>query len=218
MVEAGETGGFLDLVLAQIADFQAQEKELRSKVIAALIYPSTLVVVSLAVLVVLLTFFIPRFQTLFTGFGGQLPLITRMIVSVSDVVRSYGLFAVLGLALGGYFIRNWMRSQQGRRVWEHFLLRAPIVGKLIAQFDITHFCCMFGLLLAAGLPRMRGGSSSEVAQQLRARNRATPKVGRAANTSNASSAALATVLSTAFQAVAVLVCGRPIACASTTGK
>ena len=74
MVQAGETGGFLDLVLAQIADFQAREKELRSKVMAAMLYPSILFFLAIGVLIFLLTFFIPRFQGIFKGFGATLPL------------------------------------------------------------------------------------------------------------------------------------------------
>src|SRR5450759_4845582 len=73
MVQAGETGGFLDVVLAQIADFQSREKELKSKVMAAMLYPCILLVLALGVLTFLLVFFIPRFQTLFVGFGGSLP-------------------------------------------------------------------------------------------------------------------------------------------------
>jgi type II secretory pathway component PulF len=156
MVEAGETGGFLDVVLAQIADFQAREKELRSKVMAALLYPTILLAVALSVLVFLLTFFIPRLQPLFTEFGGSLPLLTRLIIGASTIVRTYGLFVVLGLAFGGYLLRNWMRSQHGRRTWERSLLRAPIVGKLVAQFAMARFCRMLGTLLTAGVPLING--------------------------------------------------------------
>jgi type II secretory pathway component PulF len=92
MVEAGETGGFLDIVLAQIADFQARDKEMKGKVMAALLYPVILLVLAIAVLVLLLVFFIPRFQTIFAGFGGHLPLLTQMIVATSNVLRHYGLF------------------------------------------------------------------------------------------------------------------------------
>lgn len=88
MVQAGETGGFLDVVLAQIADFQAREKELKSKVMTAMLYPCILLVMALGVLTFLLVFFIPRFQKIFAGFGGSLPLITQIIVGVSHVVRS----------------------------------------------------------------------------------------------------------------------------------
>ncbi|HET7625461.1 MAG TPA: type II secretion system F family protein, partial [Verrucomicrobiae bacterium] len=70
MVQAGEAGGFLDVVLQQIADFQAREKELKSKVMTAMLYPCILLVLALGVLTFLLVFFIPRFQKLFSGFGG----------------------------------------------------------------------------------------------------------------------------------------------------
>jgi type II secretory pathway component PulF len=90
MVEAGETGGFLDVVLGQIADFQAREKEMRAKVMTALLYPTILLCLASCVLVFLLVFFIPRFQTIFTGFGGHLPLLTQIIVGASHVLRSYG--------------------------------------------------------------------------------------------------------------------------------
>src|SRR5216117_1106159 len=99
MVQAGETGGCLDLVLAQIADFQSREKELRSKVMTAMLYPSILLVLALGVLVFLLTFFIPRFQLVFAGFGAALPLPTQIVIGVSHVVRSYGIFVLLGIVI-----------------------------------------------------------------------------------------------------------------------
>jgi type II secretory pathway component PulF len=156
MVEAGETGGFLDVVLAQIADFQAREKEMRAKVLTALLYPSILLVLALIVLVVLLVFFIPRFQTIFTGFGGQLPLLTQMIVSISDVMRAYGPILLLGVGVGGFMLRNWVLSPQGRRAWEGFVLRIPTVGNLLAQYAMARFCRMLGTLLGAGVPLING--------------------------------------------------------------
>src|SRR4051812_24038974 len=115
MVEAGETGGFLDVVLSQIADFQAREKEMRSKVMTALLYPTILLGLALAVLVFLLVFFIPRFQTIFTGFNAKLPLLTQAIVSTSEVMRSYGIFIVIGLFVLGFTFRSWIVSEQGKR-------------------------------------------------------------------------------------------------------
>src|SRR6185369_6077132 len=105
MVEAGETGGFLDVVLNQIADFQAREKEMRSKVMTAMLYPTILLVLALAVLVFLLVFFIPRFQLIFTGFGAKLPLLTQMIVGTSEIMRTYGLFLALGLGITALMVR-----------------------------------------------------------------------------------------------------------------
>lgn len=156
MVEAGETGGFLDVVLAQIADFQAREKEMRSKVMTALMYPMILLFLALAVLVFLMVFFIPRFQTIFTGFGAKLPLLTQLIVSTSEFMRSYGLFALVGLGIGGYMLRTWFLSEQGRRSWEGLILRSPVVGSLVAQFAMARFCRMLGTLLGAGVPLVNG--------------------------------------------------------------
>jgi type IV pilus assembly protein PilC len=152
MVEAGETGGFLDVVLAQIADFQAREKELRSKVMTALLYPIILLGLALAVLVFLLVFFIPRFQTIFSGFGASLPLLTQIIVNTSEIVRSYGLILLVALGIGAYLIRNWFVSEQGRRAWEGLILRIPVIGPLVAQFAMARFCRMLGTLLGAGVP------------------------------------------------------------------
>lgn len=152
MVEAGETGGFLDVVLGQIADFQAREKEMRSKVMTALLYPTILLVLAVGVLVFLLVFFIPKFQLVFAGFGATLPLLTQIIVATSELMRSYGLILVLGLAITGYMIRSWIVSEQGRRTWEGLILRAPVIGPLLAQFAMARFCRMLGTLLGAGVP------------------------------------------------------------------
>jgi len=152
MVEAGETGGFLDVVLAQIADFQASEKEMKGKVMTAMLYPAILLVLALGVLVFLLVFFIPRFQLVFQGFGAKLPLLTQMIIGASEVLRSYGVLLLLGLFIGGYLARNWVTSPTGRRAWEGFILKVPTIGSLVAQFAMSRFCRMLGTLLGAGVP------------------------------------------------------------------
>lgn len=152
MVEAGETGGFLDVVLAQIADFQAREKDLQGKVVSALMYPAILLVLAMAVLVFLLVFFIPRFQLVFQGFNAELPLITQIIVGISNAVRSYGLFLAAGIVVAIVLTRNWFKSERGRRAWEGLILRAPRLGPLLAQFAMARFCRMLGTLLGAGVP------------------------------------------------------------------
>jgi type II secretory pathway component PulF len=156
MVQAGEAGGFLDLVLAQIADFQSREKDLKSKVATAMIYPAVLLVLALVVLGVLLVFFIPKFQTVFASVKGSLPLITQLIIATSRGLREYGLvFVVAGL--GAFFgLRTWFTSEKGRRSWEGMLLDAPVVGNLLAQFAMARFCRMLGTLLGAGVPLVQG--------------------------------------------------------------
>jgi type II secretory pathway component PulF len=156
MVQAGETGGFLEVVLAQIADFQAREKDLRSKVTAAMLYPCVLLVLALAVLVFLLTFFIPKFQVIFKGLGAALPLPTQIVLGASHVLRSYGLIVIVGLVIAGMLVRNWFASEKGRRVWEGLILRVPMIGPLVAEFAMARFCRMLGTLLSAGVPLVQG--------------------------------------------------------------
>lgn len=152
MVEAGEAGGFLDLVLSQIADFQAREKDLRSKVLAALIYPSVLLFLAVAVIIFLMVFFIPRFQLVFQGFNAELPLITEMIVATSEGVRDYGIFVAVAIGLTAYGLRRWLASPLGRRKWEGWLLKLPAIGPLVAQYAMARFCRMLGTLLGASVP------------------------------------------------------------------
>jgi type II secretory pathway component PulF len=154
MVEAGEAGGFLDVVLAQVADFQAREKELRAKVVSALMYPAVLLLLALGVLIFLLVFFIPRFQVLFEGFDAALPMITQVIVGASDLVRGYGIFLVAGLGVAIYLGRTWFAKDSSRRKWESWLLRTPVIGPLMAQLAMARFCRMLGTLLGAGVSLM----------------------------------------------------------------
>lgn len=152
MVQAGETGGFLDLVLTQIADFQARDKELRSKVLSAAIYPLVLAALAIAVLIFLLVFFIPRFTTIFEGFGAALPLLTRVIVGISDFFQNYGIFLGIGIFFALYLGKQWLATDKGRRLWEGWLLNAPIVGPLSGRFAMARFCRMLGTLIASGVP------------------------------------------------------------------
>src|SRR5215472_6481540 len=113
MVEAGEAGGFLDVVLAQIAEFQAREKDLKAKVLTAMLYPCILLVLSIGVLIVLLTFFIPKFQTVFNSLHGQLPLITQIIIGASHTIRQYGLFVAAAILAVGVLVQSWFKSEKG---------------------------------------------------------------------------------------------------------
>ncbi len=152
MVKAGETGGFLDLVLRQIADFQNRDRDLRSKVYGALIYPCVLALLSVAVLVFLMVFFIPRFQGIFHDFGAALPPLTRYIVDTSVIVQKYGVLLALALVAGLILIRRYLGTHAGRRRLEELTLRLPVIGTLAGRFAMTRFCRMLGTLTRAGVP------------------------------------------------------------------
>lgn len=152
MVRAGETGGFLDVVLEQIADFRSRERDLKGRVRGALVYPAVLATLAAGVLVFLLTYFIPRFSGIFADFGENLPALTRGVVAVSHAVMRYGLVIVAALVLGGVLVRRAMTSDAGRLAAERTVLRVPFLGHVLARFALVRFCRMLGTLLGAGVP------------------------------------------------------------------
>ena len=152
MVRAGETGGFLDVVLEQIANFRSRERDLMGRVRSALIYPAILAVLASGVLVFLLTYFIPKFSQIFEGFGERLPALTRAVVSVSGVITDYGLLLLAGLVLAAILAQRILASPAGRLAAERTLLATPLLGRVLARFALVRFCRMLGTLLEAGVP------------------------------------------------------------------
>src|SRR4051812_6696920 len=152
MVRAGEAGGFLDLVLAQIADFRTRETDLKGKVKAALLYPMVLASLTVVVLIFLLTYFIPKFSRLFEEFGGNLPALTRAVIFASDIVRGYGLIIGVVVVIAVVSVRRGIDSEAGRRSFERAVLGVPVLGGVIAHFALVRFPRMLGTLLQAGVP------------------------------------------------------------------
>ena len=152
MVQAGETGGFLELVLEQIADFREREQELRSRVQAALIYPIILSILAVMILLFLLIYFIPRFSSIFTEFGGTLPPLTQGIVGTSEFVMKYWLFIAGAIVLLVLMGKSYLQRPEGKAMFEKWLLKAPIFGALKARFAFVRFARMLGTLLNAGVP------------------------------------------------------------------
>jgi type II secretory pathway component PulF len=152
MVRAGEAGGFLHVVLQQIADFRTRDQELKGKVKAAMVYPVVLGCLATAVLIFLLTFFIPRFTPLFAQFGGNLPFLTQIIVGASHWLTQYGIFIAIAAVAIAISIRRAVTSESGKRFVERSMLRAPVVGKLAARFALVRFARMLGTLVGSGVP------------------------------------------------------------------
>jgi type IV pilus assembly protein PilC len=152
MVSAGETGGFLDLVLTQIAGFQSREKKLVGKIKAATVYPIILAVLGTMIMIFLMTFFIPRFSSIFKEFGGQLPTLTLIIVGISNFISRYWiiLLAVAVIIVVGF--RRSMAKEEGRRVLEGVYLKIPMIGTILARFALVRFCRMLGTLVGASVP------------------------------------------------------------------
>ncbi|MEI8197248.1 MAG: type II secretion system F family protein, partial [Phycisphaerae bacterium] len=152
MVRAGEAGGFLEVVLNQIAEFRTRESDLDGKVKAALVYPCVLAVMAAVTLIFLLTSFIPRFAPLFAQFGSALPPLTRWIIDASDLIKSYGLFIAAGLVVLAIVARRVLATDAGRRQVEHAVLAMPLLGGVVGHFALVRFCRMLGTLIGAGVP------------------------------------------------------------------
>jgi type II secretory pathway component PulF len=176
MVRAGEAGGFLDVVLKQIADFMSRERELKSKVGTALIYPTVLAVIASGVVIFLLTWFIPRFSTIFEEFGQSLPLLTKIIQAASFAVLNYGPFVAIGAILLAFIVKQMLSSEAGRRKRDEIVLKLPGIGSAAAKFSLVRFCRMLGTLVGAGVPLI---SSLKVARAAVGNQTLTDAVDRA---------------------------------------
>lgn len=152
MVRAGETGGFLDLVLTQIAGFQSREKKLIGKIKAATVYPIILAVLGTMIMIFLMTFFIPRFSSIFKEFGGQLPMLTLIIVGISNFISRYWIILIAVAAIIVVGFRRAMAKEEGRRAMEGFYLKIPMIGTILARFALVRFCRMLGTLVGASVP------------------------------------------------------------------
>jgi type II secretory pathway component PulF len=162
MVHAGETGGFLDVVLMQIAEFRARERDLKGKLRNAMAYPTVLAVLAVAVVIFLMTYFIPKFSDIFKDNHAQLPPLTLVIVAISKFVSSYGLGILAALVALVLILRQVLASPAGELAAQQVTLRIPVIGKLVARFALVRFCRMLGTLLGAGVPLV---SSLKVARE-----------------------------------------------------
>ncbi len=156
MVEAGEAGGLLDTILNRLAVYIEKAMNLRRKVKGALIYPSTIVTVAIAVVIFLLVFVIPTFVKLFEGAGVELPLPTRIVMELSRLVQTY-LLTGLGLLIAGIVgIRFSYRTEKGRKATDALLLRIPVFGALLRKVAVAKFTRTLGTLIASGVPILDG--------------------------------------------------------------
>jgi type II secretory pathway component PulF len=152
MVRAGEAGGFLEVVLNQIADFRAREQDLKGKVKSAMVYPIILAIFAVAVVFFMMIFFIPKFSGIFAQFGGNLPAITQLVIACSNVLQHYFPFVAVAVILGVIFWRRAAATPGGRRRIERAVLATPYLGRVTAQFAMIRFARMLGTLVGAGVP------------------------------------------------------------------
>src|SRR5947209_10175692 len=156
MIEAGETGGILDLILQRLATYVEKAVKLKSAVKSAMIYPVS--VISIAVLVVgaLLKFVVPIFGNLFAGLGVDLPLPTRIVMGMSNFIGRFWWLAI-AMGVGAVFAVKQIRTHpKGRFFFDKLLLNLPVVGMLLRKIAVARFTRTLGTLITSGVPILEG--------------------------------------------------------------
>lgn len=150
MVEAGEQGGMLDTILARLATYLEKSQEIVSKVKTAMVYPMIILIVALLSAVVMLTFVVPTFETMFASGGMTLPYPTQLLLNLSAFVQAKWMWLLGGTFGGVFLISNFYRTPTGRELGDRILLRIPVLGDLIHKTAIARFSQSMASLLTAG--------------------------------------------------------------------
>src|SRR5687768_6200068 len=156
MVEAGETGGILDLILQRLSTYIEKIVKLRRDVISAMIYPAAVIVIAIAVIAVIMVFVIPSFQSIFAGLlgpGEQLPLPTRIVVNFSEFLAGIGGLIILGVIIATVVaLKFYYRTPGGHRRIDSILLKIPIIGSILRKIAVARFSRTLSTLLSSGVP------------------------------------------------------------------
>jgi type IV pilus assembly protein PilC len=154
MVKAGEIGGMLDSVLLRISDQLERDQELRRKVKTAMLYPTFVLAFAVITASIMLIFIVPVFAGLFEDLGGTLPLPTRIVMAISDILTSFWgvlVYAAMGALVFAFF--SWKKTENGRRVWGRISLKIPAkIGETVQKVALARFARTLGTLSAAGVP------------------------------------------------------------------
>ncbi|HYG27390.1 MAG TPA: type II secretion system inner membrane protein GspF [Caulobacteraceae bacterium] len=156
MVAAGESSGSLPAVLERLADLKENEQQVRAKVTAALVYPLVLAATAALVVIALMTFVVPKVVDQFDSMGQTLPLLTRIVIGVSEAMRAFGLLGLLALALGVFAFAQGMRRPGFRRRVDAALLKLPVLGRLIRDVHAAQLARTLSTMIASGLPVLEG--------------------------------------------------------------
>ncbi len=156
MVAAGEAGGILDIILQRLSTYIEKAVKLKSQVKSALIYPVTIIVIAAGVVFIILWKVIPVFAALFAGLGGEMPLLTRVVIEASNFIARYFIFIFIVLIFGGIAISRYHKTYRGRRVIDGTLLKIPVIGMLLRKIAVARFCRTLATLTSSGVPILDG--------------------------------------------------------------
>ncbi len=153
MINAGELGGVLDLILARLADFMEKAAKLKKKVIGAMIYPAVVITIAVGIVSMIMIFVIPKFETIFKDFGTKLPAITQVLMDISRWMANWGWAYVLASPIVIVVLWRLIRtSEAGKYGTDALKLKVPILGSIISKSTIGRFTRTLGTLISAGVP------------------------------------------------------------------
>lgn len=152
MIRAGEASGALDQVLVRLADFTEAQARLESKVTSAMMYPAIMTGVGGIIMVVLFVVVIPRITKIFDQVKAELPLQTKFLIFVADVIKGYWWLLIILSGVAVWAFRRWKKSKTGRATWDSFTLKAPLVGNIVRLVAVARFSRTLATLLRAGVP------------------------------------------------------------------
>ncbi|HUX32624.1 MAG TPA: type II secretion system F family protein, partial [Gemmatimonadaceae bacterium] len=156
MVAAGEAGGILDTILLRLAVFMEKNDALVRKVKGAMIYPAVIMSVAGTAIAVLLIFVIPVFQTMFGSVHMALPLPTRIVIGMSNFLRNFWWAVFGGLMLGGYMLKKYYATPDGKLVIDRLMLQAPVLGDVLRKTAVSRFTRTLGTLIGSGVSILDG--------------------------------------------------------------
>lgn len=152
MIKAGESGGFLEVILSRLVQYLQRSKEIREYLISVMIYPLILTIVSGASIGILVTFVVPRFARIFSDLGQAIPLPTQIILTFSEWVRGYWWIGLGAIALIYLSLKMYTQDEEGRWRWDRSKLSWFIIGDLIKKIEVARFSRTLGTLLQSGVP------------------------------------------------------------------
>ncbi|HSV32948.1 MAG TPA: type II secretion system F family protein [Pyrinomonadaceae bacterium] len=156
MVEAGETGGILDLILQRLSTFIEKIVKLKRDIVSAMIYPAAVILLAIVAVAVIMVVVIPQFQNIFLGLlgpGEALPLPTRIVVGISNFLAGWGGLSILvTIILSVVGIRYYYKTSSGRKIIDTVLLKVPILGPIFSKIAISRFSRTLSTLLSSGVP------------------------------------------------------------------
>jgi len=150
-VEAGEHSGHLDLVLEQLADYTESSAETSKKIKGALIYPIVITIFSFSIVVLLLKFVVPKMVSVFEGSGQALPSVTVALISTSEFIQAYGFYIFIGMAIGIFLFMRGMRRESFRRRVHAWLLKLPLIGRIVKGVDAARVASTLCILAKSGV-------------------------------------------------------------------